>query len=140
MSVSPERSSVVIDSRGNAKAIHLEFQTTTTDVIEKIRLSYRQPGKEKYSDQELRLNRELLLYEASVPYSEVIEYYLTVKPEKGAAFTVGSSASPKVLPTEVLPRAIEAKQGKFKKFAIVTVPIVVGVIAVLAGLGIPKKK
>jgi|HubBroStandDraft_6_1064221.scaffolds.fasta_scaffold714866_1 hypothetical protein len=136
-SISILRSSVLTDSQGNPKAIHLEFQITTAEVVGKVRLFHRQSGKVKYYDQELKLNQELL-YEASVPYAERVEYYLTVRTEKGTAFALGSSGNPQVLQSEGLPRSIEAKQKSHKRIVITTIAIIVGLIA--AGLGAGKSE
>src|SRR5260370_25629571 len=117
-------SKVVTDSRGNPKAIHVEFPIRSEAVVERAKLFYRQPGKAVYLEQELKLNRELL-YAASIPYSETTEYFISVKLESGADFTVGSSANPQLLQSEDLPHIHEVRPGRLKRVAIAAALIVV---------------
>jgi hypothetical protein len=125
-------SHVITDSKGVPKSICLEFQITTSDVVERVSLLYRQSGKPKYSEQELKLNPQLL-YEASIPYSETTEYYFAVAPERGTSFSIGSGANPRVLQSETLHSEPEIRRTRLKKAAIVGVTIVVAVLAAVIG-------
>lgn len=116
-------SKVVTDSKGNPKVIHVEFQIRSEDVVQHAKLFYRQPGAARYLEQDLKLNRELL-YAASIPYAERVEYFISVTPERGADFILGSSANPQLLSSEDLPHVQEVRQGRAKKFAIVATVVV----------------
>lgn len=127
-SVNLEPATVLTDSKGNPKAIHLEFKITTQDVVDRAKLSLRKFGTLKYEESKLRLSPDLL-YEAFVPYTGKIEYFLTITPERGTAFTFGSSANPHTLSAEDLSRVKDDRHPKYTK-----VSVIVGII--VAGLGI----
>lgn len=132
-------SAVITDSKDNPRAIRVEFQIRTDTVVGQVRLYYRQFGKNKYSDQLLKLNHELF-YQTLVPFSEKYEYYLTVKSERGDVFTVGTSAEPRVLQTEGLPRALEIKQSRMKKIAIWSTVTAVAILSIIVGEESLRKK
>jgi hypothetical protein len=126
------RSVVSTDSKGNDKAISIEFSVTSDAVVSHATLYYRASGGAGYSDERLKINRELF-YEGSVPYAGKIEYYLAVVPETGPPFFLGSPSAPEVLQSEDLPRAVGPRHERLKH-AVTFGAIVMGAV-VFAILG-----
>jgi hypothetical protein len=89
----------------------------------------------------LRLNPKLL-YEASIPHSSKIEYFVTVIPEKGEPSEFGSEMAPKTLETEGLARVRETKHAKLKLAVFAAVAVVVAVVFAIGELTetVPRKK
>jgi hypothetical protein len=125
-----QRASVITDAKGNPKAIRLEFVVTANTVIEQVSLDYRKSDDPTYRDLRLKLNHELN-YETYLPYSNRIECYLTIIPERGAAFTLGSAEAPEVIESEDLARESQQGHTTLKKVVIIGT---IGVIAVIAAI------
>jgi len=127
-----KRATVITDAKGKSRAVRLEFVVTSAQVMQRVTLSFNKMGAADYSELELKLNPELV-YEGVIPYSDRIEYYLTLLPEKGDPSNVGSSTSPRIEESEDLPRVKEKQIGHHKVAFIIVVVTVSIAVAILAG-------
>jgi hypothetical protein len=132
--VSLKRGVVLTDAKGNDKSTRLEFEVVTADVVDHATLSYRLRRGDRYRNVRLSTNRALL-YEATLPYSGRIEYFLTVVSERGRVLGLGSASDPEALDTEDLPRIRAAGHSRLKKALILGTIGIVIVLAAVFGFG-----
>lgn len=135
-SVNLEEAQIITSIDSKPKLIHLEFGITTGFVLSRADLFYRPQSAARF--RRVRLARDpALRYVASVPYSDKLEYFFRLAPERGDDIPLGSDEKPYTLEARDLKMVVSHSNGRGAKTAI-TVAAVVG--AILAIFIIAKMK
>lgn len=138
-SVTLETAQVITDNDSNPRSIHLEFGLTTGFVLSKADLLYRPNATAGFKRARLALD-PALRYVTSIPYSETIEYFIRLTPERGDDILLGSDEKPYSLNARGLEKVRKHHMSTGTKTAIGVGAAVSIILAIIFGAKVKNKK
>jgi|SRR5579864_4178644 len=131
---------IVTDSKGHHKGIQVEFDVKSDLVVADISISYRAYPKTGYKAFKLKQGHNLR-YTGFLPEADRVEYYLSLRPEKGeSVYLIGSPANPSVIAPSDLASRQEEPQGLSKRSVVIVSAIVAALIAIFVARGTARSK
>ena len=115
------RAQILVDKKGNPKKIELEFAIKAGFVVKEVQIFYRTEPTANYEKKKLKRIPNLH-YAGTIPMAEGVEYYVAIRPERGASIT----RDPQWLESSQLER-VEMKKRRWFFRAVYVVAIILSI-------------